>query len=157
MEGARLAIDEINAKGGILGSKIDFKYMDTELKPAVGIKNARYLVGEWGADFLIGHDSSGVLMAVGGVMPELKKILIGTHAATANYNERLVYREKNKYCFRTASPTYQDATIFAKVLAKKFPEVKRWVVAYCKPAQTPVGWQFALSTFRPAAISNIQN
>ena len=31
------------------------------------------------------------------------------------------------------------------------------VVAYCKPAQAPVGWQFALSTFRPAAISNIQN
>jgi branched-chain amino acid transport system substrate-binding protein len=131
MEGARLAMDEINAKGGILGSKIEFKYMDTELKPAVGIKNARYLVGEWGADFLIGHDSSGVLMAVGGVMPELKKILIGTHAATANYNERLVYREKNKYCFRTASPTYQDATIFAKVLAKKFPEVKRWASINC--------------------------
>jgi branched-chain amino acid transport system substrate-binding protein len=131
MEGARLAIEEINVKGGILGSKIEFKSMDTELKPAVAIKNARYLIGEWGADFIIGVDSSGVLMAVGGIMPELKKILIGTHAATASYNERLVYKEGNKYCFRTASPTYQDATIFAKVLAKKFPDVKRWASINC--------------------------
>jgi branched-chain amino acid transport system substrate-binding protein len=131
MEGARLAVEEINAKGGILGSKIEFKSMDCELKPAVGIKNARYLVGEWGADVLIGHDSSGVLLAVGGVMPELKKVLIGTHAATASYNERLVYREKNKYCFRTASPTYQDAIIFAHVFSKKFPEVKRWASINC--------------------------
>jgi branched-chain amino acid transport system substrate-binding protein len=131
MEGARLAVEEINAAGGILGSKIEFKSMDSELKSAVAIKNARYLVQQWGADFLIGHDSSGVILAVGEIMPQLKKILIVTHAATASFNELLVYKQGNKYCFRTSSPTYQDSTIFAKVLAKKFPEVKRWASINC--------------------------
>ncbi len=131
MEGARLAIDEINAAGGILGSRIEFKSMDSELKSAVALKNARYLVEDWGADFLIGHDSSGVVCAVGEIMPELKTILIGTHAATASFNEKLVYTQGNKYCFRTSSPTYQDATIFGKVFAEKFPEVKRWASINC--------------------------
>ena len=131
MEGARLAVEEINAAGGILGSKVEFKSMDSELKSAVAIKNARYLVEEWGADLLIGHDSSGVILAVGEIMPQLKKILIGTHAATASFNERLIHKEGNRYCFRTSSPTYQDSTIFAKVLAKKFPDVKRWASINC--------------------------
>jgi len=40
MMGAQLAIEEINAKGGILGSKCELKFMDDELKPAVGVKTS---------------------------------------------------------------------------------------------------------------------
>jgi len=38
----------------------------------VGVKNARYFVEDWGADFLIGIDSSAVALAVGEIMPSLK-------------------------------------------------------------------------------------
>jgi len=61
--GATLAIEEINAGGGILGCKLEMRFMDDENKPATGVKNARFLVNEWGAHFLYGTDSSGIAMA----------------------------------------------------------------------------------------------
>src|SRR5256885_12554812 len=53
-KGATLAMEEINAGGGIGGSPIEMNFRDEELKPDVGVKNARYFVPDWGADFLIG-------------------------------------------------------------------------------------------------------
>src|SRR5712692_11656431 len=88
--GATLAIEEINAQGGILGCKLEMKFMDDENKPAVGVKNARYLVTEWGANFLYGTDSSGVAMALGSVLHELGRIQFFTHAATHRLTEELV-------------------------------------------------------------------
>ncbi|MBI2455893.1 MAG: ABC transporter substrate-binding protein, partial [candidate division NC10 bacterium] len=61
--GATMAVEEINAKGGILGCKVELKFMDEELKPATAVKNTRYLVTEWGAHYLVGVDSSGSSMA----------------------------------------------------------------------------------------------
>ncbi|MBI2226487.1 MAG: ABC transporter substrate-binding protein [Betaproteobacteria bacterium] len=69
--GATMAIEEINAAGGIAGCKIEIKFMDDENKAATGVKNARYLVTDWGAHFMVGTDSSGVAMALGPVLAEL--------------------------------------------------------------------------------------
>ena len=88
--GATMAVEEINGAGGILGCKLEMKFMDEELKPATAVKNVRYLVTEWGAHFLYGVDSSGSAMAVGPVLPELKRINFFTHAATHRLTEELV-------------------------------------------------------------------
>ena len=48
--GATMAIEEINAGGGILGCRLETKFMDDENKAATGVKNARYLVTEWGGN-----------------------------------------------------------------------------------------------------------
>src|SRR4030042_890534 len=45
--GSTMANDEINAKGGVSGRKLDVKFMDEELKPATAVKNARYLGTDW--------------------------------------------------------------------------------------------------------------
>src|SRR5438445_3920936 len=99
-KGATLAMEEINAAGGIGGSPVELNFRDEELKPDVGVKNARYFVHDWGADFLVGIDSSGVALAVGEIMPGLERILIVTHGATEKYNEQLVYKRQIKNCFR---------------------------------------------------------
>src|SRR5438445_13831646 len=57
-KGAMLAAEEINAAGGIGQSPIEVAFRDEELKADVGVKNARYFVEAWGADFLIGIDAS---------------------------------------------------------------------------------------------------
>jgi branched-chain amino acid transport system substrate-binding protein len=90
----------------------------------VGVKNARYFVDDWGADFLIGIDSSAVALAVGEIMPTLNRILIVTHGATEKFNEDLVFRKKIKQCFRISVPVYQDG-IASAFIAKDMP-VKRW-------------------------------
>ncbi|HEY8368718.1 MAG TPA: ABC transporter substrate-binding protein [Thermodesulfobacteriota bacterium] len=123
-KGAILAAEEINSAGGVGGNKIELDFRDDELKPDVGVRNARYFVDQWGADFIIGIDSSGVALAVGQVMPSLGKILIVTHGATEKYNEELVYKKGLKELFRTSVPVYQDA-IASAFVAKDLP-VKRW-------------------------------
>jgi branched-chain amino acid transport system substrate-binding protein len=123
--GATLAIEEINAKGGILKRKLELKFMDEELKAATAVKNARYLVTDWGANFLFGVDSSGSAMAVGPVLPELDRICIFSHASTHRLTEELVYEKKIKQIFRISVPTYQDGILPALIM-KDFPEIKRW-------------------------------
>jgi branched-chain amino acid transport system substrate-binding protein len=128
--GATLAIDEINAAGGILGSTLEMKFMDSELKGAVAVKNARYMVQDWGAHLLFGVDSSGVCMAVGPVLPELDRIQIFVHAATEKLTEQLVYEKGIKNIFRISVPVYQDS-IVAAMIFKDFPEIKRWAGINC--------------------------
>src|SRR5438477_8074913 len=123
-KGAALAMDEINAQGGIGGSPIELNFRDEELKVDVGVKNARYFVEDWGADFLIGIDSSAVALAVGEIMPSLNRVLIVTHGATEKFNEDLVFKRHVRQCFRVCVPVYQDG-IASALVAKDLP-VKRW-------------------------------
>ncbi|HLC41947.1 MAG TPA: ABC transporter substrate-binding protein [Methylomirabilota bacterium] len=123
--GSTMAIEEINAAGGILGCKLETKFMDDENKAATGVKNARYLVTEWGAHFMVGTDSSGVAMAMGPVLAELKRIHFFTHAATHRLTEDLVADKKIKEIVRVSVPVYQDA-IIAALIFKDRPEIKRW-------------------------------
>jgi branched-chain amino acid transport system substrate-binding protein len=123
-KGSILSMEQINAEGGIGGSPIELNFRDEELKVDVGVKNARYFVDDWGADFLIGIDSSAVALAVGEIMPTLNKVLIVTHGATEKYNEDLVYKRHVRQCFRVCVPVYQDG-IASALVAKDLP-VKRW-------------------------------
>ncbi len=122
--GATMAVEEINAKGGILGCKLEMRFMDDENKPAVGVKNARFLVTEWGANFLYGTDSSGIAMALGPVLQELKRIQFFTHAATHRLTEELVAQKGIKEIVRVSVPVYQEA--LAAWIFKDRPEIKRW-------------------------------
>ncbi len=122
--GATMAVDEINAKGGIAGQKVEFEMRDSTLKPEDAIKNARYFVDSWGADFLAGIDSSGQVLALAPLMEQLDRVLIVTHAATEKMNEEWVYRKGVKQLFRICNATYQDANAAAFV-AKDLP-VTNW-------------------------------
>ncbi len=122
--GANMAADEINAEGGIVGCEVEIRFMDSELNPEVAITNARFLVGEWGAHFLVGIDSSGVALALAPVMDELERVLIVTHAATEKLNEEEVYENDHRNVFRMSVPVYQDAIVAALIVAD-MPEITR--------------------------------
>jgi branched-chain amino acid transport system substrate-binding protein len=122
--GATMAVEEINAAGGVLGCKLEMKFVDEELKPASAVKNARYLVTEWGAHFLVGVDSSGSAMAIGPVLPELKRIHFFTHAATHRLTEELVAQKGIQEIVRVSVPVYQES--LAAWVFKDRPEIKRF-------------------------------
>lgn len=128
--GATLAIEEINAKGGVLGSKLELKFMDEELKPAVAVKNARYLATDWGAHLLFGVDSSGSAMAVGPVLPELDRLCMFVHASTHRLTEELVAGKGIKQIFRISVPVYQESNLAAMIF-KDFPNIKKWAGIHC--------------------------
>jgi branched-chain amino acid transport system substrate-binding protein len=145
-KGALLAMEEINAQGGIGGSPIEVNFRDEELKVDVGVKNARYFVDDWGADFLIGIDSSAVALAVGEIMPSLNRILIVTHGATEKYNEDLVYKKKIRQCFRISVPVYQDG-IASAMVAKDFP-VKKWATISPDYEYGKTSWKMFRATLK---------
>jgi branched-chain amino acid transport system substrate-binding protein len=62
--GMLMAIDEFNAKGGVLKRKIEYKQEDTETDPSAGGRKAKRLIERDHVDFLIGGLSSGVANAI---------------------------------------------------------------------------------------------
>jgi branched-chain amino acid transport system substrate-binding protein len=149
--GATMAAEEINAAGGILGCKVETKFMDDENRAATGVKNARYLVTDWGAHFTVGTDSSGVAMAMGPVLAELKRIHFFTHAATHRLTEELVAGKGIKEIVRVSVPVYQDA-ITAALIFKDRPEIKRWATIGADYEYGYVSWNLfkeTLKKYRP--------
>jgi branched-chain amino acid transport system substrate-binding protein len=142
-QGARLAAEEINAAGGILGSKIELSIRD---EAADVVKQARELVEQEKVDFLVGVDSSGNAMKLGPIMPELNRIIIFTHAATHRVNEELVYKQGIKHIFRISVPVYQDGILSAWI-AKDLP-VRKWAGINPDYEYGRVSWDFFKTTLK---------
>jgi branched-chain amino acid transport system substrate-binding protein len=62
--GAQLAMDELNAKGGVMGRKVDVMFRDDELKPAVGAQRTKELIENQKVDFVVGGLAAHVQMAI---------------------------------------------------------------------------------------------
>src|ERR1700716_3356072 len=149
--GATMAMEEINAGGGVLGCKVELRFMDDENKAATGVKNARMLVTDWGAHFTVGTDSSGVAMALGPVLAELKRIHFFTHAATHRLTEDLVAAKGIKEIVRVSVPVYQDA-IIAALIFKDRKDIKRWANIGADYEYGYVSWNLfkeTLKKYRP--------
>ncbi|HDM10832.1 MAG: ABC transporter substrate-binding protein [Deltaproteobacteria bacterium] len=150
--GVIMAAEEINASGGIAGAKLEVQFRDSTLKKPQAIKNARYFVDSWGADFLAGVDSSGQALALAPVIAELDKVIIITHAATEKLTEQQVYKKGIRQIFRISSPTYQDGNAAAFV-AKDLP-AKSWATISPKYEYGYTCWRMfknTLSILKPGA------
>ena len=148
--GSQLAMEEINAAGGIMGSRVEIIYRDSAAKPAEAVKQVRSLVENEGCDFIIGIDSSGVVLGVAEVMPEVNKLLFVTHAATHRLTEELVYKKGIKEVFRLAVPVYQDG-IMAAFIAAQLPAT-RWAGVHPDYEYGYASWELfqkTLSKLRP--------
>jgi branched-chain amino acid transport system substrate-binding protein len=83
--GCQLAIDQINAKGGILGRKAQLLTEDsTSADTGIAVQKARKLIGRDKVDFLLGNVNSAMAVALGEVSNELKTlhIVTGGHTVT---------------------------------------------------------------------------
>jgi branched-chain amino acid transport system substrate-binding protein len=145
--GATMAAEEINAAGGVLGCKIETRFLDDENRAATGVRNARLLVTDWGAHFTVGTDSSGVAMAMGPVLAELKRIHFFTHAATHRLTEDLVAGKGIKEIVRVSVPIYQDA-ITAALIFKDRKDIKRWANIGADYEYGYVAWNLFKDTLR---------
>jgi len=109
----KLAVDEINASGGILGRKLEATVKDTQLKKDVMLEIAKKFVNEDKVDFLMGPTSSG--LALTEFAKEKKKILIATQAA----DDALTGARLHPYIYSTLSNAMMHARSGAYLLASK--------------------------------------
>lgn len=119
-KGAELAVDEINAAGGINGAKVEAFFEDSTGKPDVAIRVLRKLVYQEKVDFLVGLDSSGVAKTVVPSIPQMKTPLIITHAATPDVTGSVC----NRYVFRISVNLAQNIKAAALLAAQT--DVKTW-------------------------------
>lgn len=74
--GFELAVDEINAAGGVLGRKIEVIVGDSKTEPRIVVEQANRLIRQEGVDFLAGTFSSAERNAAGPVVASADKVLL---------------------------------------------------------------------------------
>lgn len=131
MQAVQLAMDEINAQGGILGRKVEALFEDTKLQAPRATEIAKKFILEDKVDFIIGPTSSGVAVAVSKVATEYKKILVLTQAAA----DSLTGDQFSRYQFATLSNAMMHSRAGAYYMAPK--PYKRWM---CIGPNYNYGW-----------------
>jgi branched-chain amino acid transport system substrate-binding protein len=116
-----MAVEEINASGGILGRKLTAVFGDTKLKPEVAAELAEKFINEDKVDFLMGPTSSAVALSLSELARKHKKILINTQAAT----DTVTGDKFNPYLFSTLSNVMMHSRAGAYYMASK--PYKKWM------------------------------
>ncbi len=94
--GAKIAIKEVNAAGGVLGREIKLLTRDDKLNAETGLREAKDLVLTEEVDFLTGTISSAVALAISSYVEKAKKIFIVNIAQSSQITEE----KWNPYVFR---------------------------------------------------------
>lgn len=118
--GGQIAVEEINAAGGVLGRQLKLVSRDDKLNPEVGLREAKSLVLEEKADFLTGAISSSVTQAISEYCRSIKKIYITTNSQSSRTTEEMGHR----YVFRISTNSYPYHGIPAEYAAKKWGSKK---------------------------------
>jgi branched-chain amino acid transport system substrate-binding protein len=106
LRGIRMAIDEVNARGGVLGRRIEWIAADTETNPETGSRVAERFVLQEDCAFLIGAVHSGVAHAITQVADRSGVIYLNTNSSAPS--------EARENCSRIKFVWDANGTNFAK-------------------------------------------
>ena len=113
-EGYDICVEEVNAKGGLLGRKIEFVVYDDQSMPATAVKLYEKLITEDKVDAVMGPYSSAVSEAVANVTEKYKKVMVAPLAATTS-----IFKKGRKYIFMVVSPAEVYLEGLADMAAKR--------------------------------------
>ena len=119
----KMAIDDINAKGGVLGRKLEMVVADETENPETGISAIKKLTADEKVDVLIGGYTSGVTLAQLPHISAAKTIYLGIGAASPSTNAKVKTDYDNyKYIFRVgplnAAHQARQLTVFISDFVK---------------------------------------
>ncbi|MDQ1331753.1 MAG: transporter substrate-binding protein, partial [Thermodesulfobacteriota bacterium] len=115
----KLAIEQINAKGGVLGKKIEYILKDTKTDAAIAKQNAINLIRQNNAVLITGGSSSAEAVAQGDVCQELGVIFMAalTHSNATTGHDKLKSGQELQKAHRHTFRWYFNAWMTAKALA----------------------------------------
>ncbi|WP_424129117.1 ABC transporter substrate-binding protein [Roseiarcus sp.] len=114
--GARLAIDEINHGGGILGRETQLLVADSGNDIMTGVEKTRRLIDQDQVDFIAGNVNSAVALAMTQVTAEKRKLQI----VTGGHTDEITGSQCSWNVFRVCKSTTMEANAIAEVLIEKF-------------------------------------
>ncbi len=122
--GWQMAVEDINAAGGVLGKKLEVISRDDGANPGDAVRAADELVTGEGLNLLCGTFLSNVGLAVTEFAGKKKVFFLGAEALT----DKMVWQNGNHYTFRLRASTYMQVGMLlpAALAANK----KRWALVY---------------------------
>src|SRR2546430_7482251 len=122
--GWELAVEEINAKGGVLGKKLEVISRDDGGSPGDAVRVANELVTREGPNIIDGAFLSHIGLAVTEFAGKEKVFFLAAEPLT----DKITWQNGNKYTFRLRPSTYMQVAMLMPhaVAAKK----KRWALIY---------------------------
>ena len=120
--GVEQAIEDINAKGGILGQKITLSTGDDVSDPKQGVSVGNKFVGD-GVKFVVGHFNSGVTNPASDVYQENGILMVTPSATNPKITEKGMWN-----VFRTCGRDDQQGEVAGKYISDKFKGKKVAVV-----------------------------
>ncbi len=118
--GARLAVDQMNAKGGILGRPVELLVEDSANDVGTGVQKARKLIERDQVTFLIGDVNSGIAQAIAQVTNE-KKVL---HIVSGGHTDTITGKDCKWNVYRVCNTTRMEANSVSDLLFNKYG--KKW-------------------------------
>lgn len=124
LDAATMAVEEINANGGILGRKIELVTRNSQSKADVAKKNVAELIDKEGCEMIFGGSASSVAIAGGKVAKSRKKLYFGT----LTYSNATTGEEGHKYMFRECYNAWMGAKVLSDYLRANYSGKKYFYV-----------------------------
>ena len=112
----KMAIAEINAKGGVMGMQVKYTTGDDQTKPGPAVENATRMIERDGAIMITGGSSTGTAVAVSGKCQEKKTIFM----ATLTHGDETTNESCHYHTFRRYNNAHMSARAMAKTLLTRY-------------------------------------
>jgi len=123
-KGMELAVEEINAAGGVNGKKLELITRDDNASPGDAVRAAEELVSREKIDVLAGAFLSNTGLALTDFAKQKKFFYLAGEPLT----DKIIWGSGNKYTFRLRPGTYMQAAMLVPEAVKL--KKKRWAVVY---------------------------
>ncbi len=122
--GMELAVEQINAGGGVAGRKIEVVTRDDNANPGDAVRMAEELISAEKVDLLAGGFLSNIGVALGDFAKQKKVLYLASEPLT----DKIVWQGGNRYTFRLRPSTYMQSAMLVPEAAKLAK--KRWALVY---------------------------
>ncbi|MBE7418234.1 MAG: ABC transporter substrate-binding protein [Ideonella sp.] len=123
-KGMELAVEEINAAGGVNGKKLELITRDDNGSPGDAVRAAEELISRERVDVLTGAFLSHIGLALTDFAKQKKFFYLASEPLT----DKIVWSNGNHYTFRLRPSTYMQSAMLVPEAAKLHK--KRWAVVY---------------------------
>ncbi len=113
---AQMAVEEINAAGGIMGEQVELVWRDSKSDVGVSKTNVSELIDKEGAKMVFGGSSSGVAIAAGEVCQQKGVPFFGT----LTYSTSTTGPKGHRAVFRECYDSWMAANVLADYLNSNF-------------------------------------
>jgi branched-chain amino acid transport system substrate-binding protein len=123
-KGWELALEEINAAGGVNGRKLEVVSREDGGTPGEAVRVAEELISRERVTLLMGTFASHVGLAVSNLAARRKVVFIAAEPLT----DKIVWENGNRYTFRLRPSTYMQVAMLVPEAARL--KKRRWAIVY---------------------------